>query len=447
MHIKFDESDGEEMEHQATTPAAAVSLPQCKQQLSHKGDYILKVTYRYSDDMIAASTSKNVVKILHSQGGHAVPLADLSHGGRISDVSFTQGGSNMLHSSCADGFIRGFDVNRTPSSNPSEQFQLPNHQEALSFDVLDNLIVAGGQGEVVFFDRRSAASPLSVLEDTHLEDVTSVLLHPTFHHVVSASTDGLIAVHNINSASGGPAAVANDDDSFVAALNPGCSIEQCGFYGPQSEKLWIRTGNETLVLWDWHAATQEEVPGGNEASATFDEARQDSATAAAAAGQVASLFEEVHYLMGCSYDSGSNQLSLIAGTTEGNIGLWPIKERGETPAAILPPAVAFHGAHTDIARSLCLYGPAGHQRYITGGEDGLICLWGAGSSDNKAGHLHQAISHVSLSHGSQPQASFQSQRPSVSQPGSGVKQGGSSGPSRKETKTKSQKFRGIQSPY
>jgi WD40 repeat protein len=444
MHIKFEESDGEEMEHQATNPAATVSLPQCEQQLCHKGDYILKVTYRHSDGMIAASTSKNVVKILHSQGGHAVPLTDLCHGGRISDINFIHGVSNMLHSSCADGFIRGFDVNRTPSSNPSEQFQLPNRQEALSFDVLDNLIVAGGQGEVVFFDRRSAVSPLSVLEDTHQEDVTSVLLHPTFHHVISASTDGLIAVHNINPASGGPSAVANDDDSFVAALNPGCSIEQCDFYGPQSEKLWIRTGNETLVLWDWHAATQEELPGGNEALATFDEARQDSA---AAAGQVASLFEEVHYLMGCSYDSGSNQLSLIAGTTEGNVGLWPIKERGETPAAILHPAVAFHGAHTDIVRSLCPNGPAGHQRYITGGEDGLICLWGPGSSDSKAGHLQQAILHVSLFHGSQPQASFQSQRPSVSQAGSNVKQEGSSGPNRRDAKAKSQKFRGIQRPY
>lgn len=450
MHIKFDDIEGEEMqvEHQASQPAASVSLPQCYQSLINKGNYILKVDKRKSDGVIAASTSSNQVKVYTSPGGnaHAVHLTDLSHGGRISDISFAQGGSSILHSSCADGFIRGYDVNRTPSVNPTERFQLPNRQECLSFAVHDNLIAAGGQGEVIFYDRRLAASPLSVLEDTHQEDVTSVLLHPSY--VISASTDGLIAVHNISPSSGGAAAVANDDDSFVAALNPGCSIEQCGFYGPQSEKLWIRTGNETLLLWDWHAATQEEVQGGNEASADFEEARQ-AAASAASRGRVASLFEEVHYLVGCTYDQGSDQLSLIAGTTEGNVGLFPIKEKKESPAEILPPTVAFHGSHTDIVRSLFWSGPERDRHYITGGEDGLICLWSKGS-DAKSSQHQQAVSHISLSNGSQAQqhqASFPN--PPSSHPGSSVKQEGgfgSAGPSRRDTKTKTQKFR-VQSPY
>ena len=460
MHIKFEDSDGE-ME---TTSAAAdshqpPSLPQCHQSLVHRGDYILKLDMRHSDGMIAASTSSDVIKLYSASqgGGHAVHLTDLNgHGGRISDIAFTQEGSTILHSSSSDGYIRAFDITRTPSVSPTERFQLPNHQECLSFAVHDHLVVAGGQGEVIFFDRRSAVSPLSVLEDTHQEDVTSVLLHPTFHHVISASTDGLIAVHNIDPTSGGAAAVANDDDSFVAALNPGCSIEQCGFYGQKNEKLWIRTGNETLLLWDWHSATQEELGGGSfggaEASADFEEARQ-SASSAASRGQVASLFEEVHYLVGCTYDSGLNQLSLIAGTTEGHVGLFPIRERGEAKPEILPPTVAFHGSHTDIVRSLCWDGPASRRRYVTGGEDGLICIWGIwGNGSGKAQLQPAVVSQMSLTHGSQHQhgTSFHSMGPPGSQPGSCAKKeggyGGAVGPNRRDTNTKTQKFR-AQNPY
>ena len=449
MHIKFAEDEEIMM---AEPPAAAVTLhqPNCHQALPHRGTYVMKVDIRNDDGVIAASTSSNNVKLYATASdGHALHLTDLSgHGGRITDMSFTKG--SALHSSCVDGFIRGYDVSRTPGANPTERFQLPHHQEALSFALHDNLIVAGGQGEVVFFDRRSTAAPLSILEDTHQEDVTSVLLHPTLHHVISASTDGLVAVHKIDPSSGGAAAVANDDESFVAALNPGMSVEQCGFFGRQGEKLWIRTGNETLLLWDWFSATQAEVSEGNEASAEFDQAR-DNAVSAAVRGNIGSLFEEVHYLIGCTYDSASDQLSLMAGTSVGNVGLFPISEKREKAAEILPPTVAFHGSHTDIVRSLSCYGPANNRRYISGGEDGLICLWGGSKTGSQ---LQQGVSSISLSthkgEKHQHQGNNAGSGPhAMPQGGSYVKlEGDGSGPSRRETTTKmnSKKFR-SQNPY
>eukprot|EP00955_Chlamydomonas_euryale_P106622 365717-Chlamydomonas_euryale.AAC.8 len=40
----------------------------------------------------------------------------------------------------------------------------------------DNTLVAGGQGEVFFWDRRMPAAPVATLADTHMEDVTQVRL-------------------------------------------------------------------------------------------------------------------------------------------------------------------------------------------------------------------------------------------------------------------------------
>ena len=46
-----------------------------------------------------------------------------------------------------------------------------------------------------------------------------------------------------------------------AALNSTPSVAQCGTYGPGQAKLWALSQIETLHLWDWCAAADEEVPG------------------------------------------------------------------------------------------------------------------------------------------------------------------------------------------
>jgi hypothetical protein len=46
-------------------------------------------------------------------------------------------------------------------------------QELLCFDVLDNVVAAGGQGDVLFWDRRTR-KPLTAFDDMHMDDVTQV---------------------------------------------------------------------------------------------------------------------------------------------------------------------------------------------------------------------------------------------------------------------------------
>lgn len=107
--------------------------------------------------------------------------------------------------------------------------------------------------------------------------------------VISASTDGLVAVHDVSKS-------FDDDDCFEAALNLGTSVEELGLYGNASlERMWLRTGTESLHLWEWMKAAQEEPEGavaGSMAFADFIEARNVAAQAAAMT-EAATMFEQV----------------------------------------------------------------------------------------------------------------------------------------------------------
>ncbi|GAX75396.1 hypothetical protein CEUSTIGMA_g2840.t1 [Chlamydomonas eustigma] len=312
----------------------------------------------------------------------AIACSLTGHSNTITDVTFSDSPTS-LHSSAADGTVRGWDLR---SNQCTESFS--ERQELFSFYILDHLIVAGGKGEVIFWDRRSPSHPVLKLTDTHLDDVTQVKLHPS-QHVVSASGDGLIAVHDVSRG------LVEDDDSFTAALNVGTSVEEVGFYGPQNEQLWVRTGTESLHLWEWKEATCVDRDGGHEAFAEWPEART-AAKAMAQQSSVASLFEEVGYLLGCHYDSVSDGLLLMAGC-EGSVGFFPILQQ-QSGAVILSgqqqhknravtmhtPVLALHGHHTEVIRSIqCAAGSVGQAGtiYASGGEDGLVCLWSADQID------------------------------------------------------------------
>jgi hypothetical protein len=60
-----------------------------------------------------------------------------------------------------------------------------------------------------------------------------VLFHAPSSKLITASQDGLVAVHDV-------AAGLNQDDGFIAALNVGTSVEQLGLYGSDGQHMWCR---------------------------------------------------------------------------------------------------------------------------------------------------------------------------------------------------------------
>lgn len=74
------------------------------------------------------------------------------------------------------------------------------------------------------------------------------------------------------------------------------SVEEVGLYGPSLEKAWIRTGTESLHLWEWAKACQEEAAGGDTPFAEWGDAR-GAVGALMGATPLAAAFEEVRICM------------------------------------------------------------------------------------------------------------------------------------------------------
>lgn len=58
-----------------------------------------------------------------------------------------------------------------------------------------------------------------------------------------------------------PSAASDEDEGFKAALNIDTSVAQLGFYGAAGERLWARSGVESLHLWEWAAACNDDPEG------------------------------------------------------------------------------------------------------------------------------------------------------------------------------------------
>lgn len=167
-------------------------------------------------------------------------------------------------------------------------------------------------------------------------------------------------------------------------------MAQLGFYGRQGEKLWARSGVESLHLWEWVAACSEEAAGGGGVLGEAANAREQLTAAAAACPAGQALAPGLDYLIGCEYNAGADQLWCLAGTNSGAVGFFPVVEPAPGAAAAAaaqggpPPPLFGHplaslpagggGAHSDVVRSVLWPGAAGGT-CLTGGEDSKICVW------------------------------------------------------------------------
>ncbi|GIL42775.1 hypothetical protein Vafri_159 [Volvox africanus] len=381
-HIRFDtnddDMDGMQAPQSSTSapagPPGPLKLPVCYGSARvdfnfNNPCYVFRVLPSASGDLISASVSNNTVKLYQPSGPQLSLVGELrGHTGTITDLSFCSTSQPYtVVSSSTDGTIVVWDVR---SAQPVERYEVRG-QEVFSHSSLEHVLAAGTTGEVLFWDRRSGKQ-LAKLDDTHAEDVTQVRFHGS-GRIISGSTDGLITVHDVSKS-------FNDDDVFQAAINISNSVEEFGMYGHDGGRLWVRTGTETVHLWEWLRATNEDVAGGDMQFADFPAAR-DTASQACAASSAASLLPQVDYLVGCHYDIPTNQLFLLAGHNDGAVAFVPILEQpgpqgNMVAAAMACPVMALSGGHSSIVRSVhCMGEGASGPLCVSGGEDALVCMW------------------------------------------------------------------------
>ncbi|KAL0043718.1 hypothetical protein WJX82_010118 [Trebouxia sp. C0006] len=238
------------------------------------------------------------------------------------------------------------------------------HSKLWSFSLSGHHLVAGSDGQIIFWDRRTGKQ-CGAFTDTHAEDVTQVKFCQS--RLLSGSVDGLISVFDV--ANG-----FDEDAGFLAALNIDNSVSRIGLYGLQSEKLWCLSHTETLHLWEWVAACDEESSGGQGMLGEDRNTRASLTQAASLTPGADPLGPALDYLISCAYTSTSNQLMLLAGNNQGAVGCFPVAEPSchGGVCSFGGPKALMSGAHDSVVRSV-LWSDTG--ALVSGGEDARLVQW------------------------------------------------------------------------
>jgi WD40 repeat protein len=340
--------------------------------------YVLHLAHSPATGTVAAALSNRQIKLYNLKDGGLQFTGSLSgHTGTITSAQCPLlDEPHVLQTTSADGTVREWDLR---SGQAARVFTAGN-QEISCCTSNGSLLAAGARDNVLFWDR-GTGKHISNFTDTHFQDVTQVKFHPvTRSAFISGSEDGLIAVFDT---AGG----LDEDEGFRAALNIDTAVAKIGFYGGggKGDKLWCCSGTETLHLWEWAAACDDESQGGNGPLGQSLDARTKLSLDFAGNGAGGSNGQQelgstnaADYLIQCEYDPSNDELAVIAGNNTGTAALFPIVQppHGATDVNLeFRPAVAvLQGGHSDVVRSLSWVNGTG-PLWVSGGEDARVCVW------------------------------------------------------------------------
>lgn len=146
------------------------------------------------------------------------------------------------------------------------------------------------------------------------------------------------------------------------------SVAGMGFYDAGGGKLWCRSFTENLYLWDWAAACDEDSQGGEGPLASLTDAKAQLTVMDA-------KDTRLEFLIGCTYDSSRDRLSLAAGAPGGDVAIFPLKVMGDA-CRLKPARFSLRGGHSSVVRKLLWnFGGVSAFCVFSGGEDGKLVAW------------------------------------------------------------------------
>lgn len=324
--------------------------------LTLKKNYILHISCSNEiEPKIGVGFSNNVCEV-HSLANNQIQKIRTIDGHRnnIVDVKFSSD-SNLLYTGSSDCNIKLWDL-RT-SSDCALQFidnsaKQGENKPLLSFDLsANNRVLCGGtelyenDAFLLFWDIRNAKI-LGGYWESHTDDVTTVLFHPTdSNKLASGSTDGLVNIYDLRE--------TNEDDALLNSLNTNSSVEQIQWYGPNFEGLCSVTHTVDMQLWDVEEAT------------TIKEFKRDEI-----AQSMKRKSSEHCYVASTHYSNENNELLLLTGSN------W---NKGECVRALgvrnnetLFPSFKLENNKQRIRAS---WMDNYNKLLITGGEQSILSVW------------------------------------------------------------------------
>ena len=216
-------------------------------------------------------------------------------------------------------------------------------------------MLAAGTGRYVrFWDVRSTpssgASLLGQYVDSHAQCITALAFHPNLTStLLSGDESGLVNVFDTS--------VAGEVDALSGSLAADSGISRLGVFGPQGACVYATSQTCGLQLWNLGSGdSMLHLPA---LHCTFMEAGVDC-----------------QYLVDCTYDEGSQQLALWAGSRAGALHMYTVQAGG------LQPQAQLQSGHGEDIRCIARVPTAGSAVFVSGAEDGSLAAWGDASSSS-----------------------------------------------------------------
>lgn len=328
--------------------------------------------------------SVHVYDIHTHQKSYDVPGKQQHHRGPITDMIFRPK-SNMILTSSEDGCVRIFDTRTSYTGNGSSsglcEVGLPLKEEALSISTgYDGSLVAvgGSKGKIHFYDLRMAGDNhnnlLGSYVDAHTEEVTSVEFQSSSSSLLlTASEDGLMCIHDT--------AQPNEENALKSVMNIGTPIRSANFFGPNLDGCWCVTGSETMSIYHHESAQPISQPYLNlKNNNNIREYLTQQVRARTTHPQI-----QIDYLVGCQWNSRKQELSLLAGSSDGNAAVFNVD------ASSISLSQTLHNGHKGCVRSFQFIQQTGEAdlsnnlpTLFTGAEDARLCEWTSRNSNTRS---------------------------------------------------------------
>lgn len=339
-----------------------------------EGDWVLCVTSSSSSNggasWVGCALSNGEIQVYDQAKLH--PLQTYRHKGLVTDLVQDVSDQNALIASAADGTVTIFDIRQ--ANNPAFEVMMPRSEEALSVSMgFDGKVAAVGthKAKIHFFDIRGGQSILGTFNQAHTDEITRVRFQTlkgsfgatttTTPLLVSAAEDGLACVFDTSQPSE-EAAIQN----ILTVQSP---IREIGFFGPQSEALYCLTGSESLLLYHKDDAVCRKDYGLNTRLLLNHQMN-------AAFPQNNASIVPIDYLVDCHWDSTLQELQLLAGSANGDAGVFRVEEQG------LMFKHRLEGGHRGVIRA---WNTLSSNTFLTVGEDARLCEWNRMSFPSSAG--------------------------------------------------------------
>jgi WD40 repeat protein len=170
--------------------------------------------------------------------------------GRVSQLQTQHQHSLLIGCFSSSSTVLGWDL-RSAEHRPSLELTGHSSTPFLSLGHSAGSVIAAGasndddssSGQIELFDLRRGTKPYCLYDQAHSDSITSLEFNPSGsdHHLLSASTDGLLVLHDTR--------IADQEESILLTSNTGASLAHARWQ-PDGRTIWAGSDMETLSRWD-----------------------------------------------------------------------------------------------------------------------------------------------------------------------------------------------------